>query len=69
VFKGLKHWIKAYLGILMMLYGILFWMGIKALQLVVFLVAVLFSFLLYAVGFCYGQLLKGRVVPILIKKG
>jgi hypothetical protein len=69
VFLALNSWIKAYVGILVILYGIVFWIGIKALQLFVFLVAVLFSFLVYVLSFCFGQLLKGRVVPIFVKKG
>jgi hypothetical protein len=58
VFIALNSWIKAYVGILMILYGIVFWMSIKALQLVVFLVAVLFSIFVYVISFCLGQLLK-----------
>ncbi|RZT15579.1 hypothetical protein [Fictibacillus sp. BK138] len=69
MFIGLNHWIRAYLGILVILYGFVFWMGIKALQLVVFLVTVLISFVVYGISFCFGQLLKGRVVPIFAKKG
>jgi hypothetical protein len=69
VFIALNSWIKAYLGILVIIYGIVFWMGIKALQLFVFLVAVLFSSLVYGISFCIGQVLKGRVVPIFAKKG
>jgi hypothetical protein len=69
VFIALNSWIKVYVGILVILYGIVFWIGIKALQVIVFLVAVLFSFLVYGISFCFGQLLKGRVVPIFAKKG
>jgi hypothetical protein len=58
VFIALNSWIKAYVGILVILYGIIFWMSIKALQLVVFLVAVLFSIFVYVISFCLGQLLK-----------
>lgn len=58
MFIVLNSWIKAYVGILVILYGIIFWIGIKALELFVFLVVVLFSIFVYVISFCLGQLLK-----------
>ena len=66
---GVNKWISAYLGMLVILYGIVFWFTDKILKLVVFLFAVLFSFFVYAIGSYFGKLLKGRVIPIFARKG
>ena len=69
MFLGLNKWIHAYLGLLVILYGMVFWFAVKILQLVVFLFTVLLSVFVYVISFCFGNLLKGRVVPIFARKG
>lgn len=71
MFSMLDKWLRAYVCILILIliYGIVSWCLIKMVKLFVFLFAVLFSLLVYAISFCFGKLLKGRVVPIFARKG
>lgn len=69
MFSMLDNWLRAYVGLLILVYGFVSWCLIKMVKLFVFLFAVLFSLLVYAISFCFGKLLKGRVVPIFARKG
>lgn len=66
---GLNKWISAYLGVLVILYGIVFWFSIKLLKLFVFLFAVLISIFVYVISFFFGKLFIGRVIPQFSSKG
>ncbi|MCM3594174.1 hypothetical protein M4D55_00050 [Metabacillus idriensis] len=65
----LDKWVRAYVGVLILAYGSASWCLIKLVKLILFLFTALVSLLIYAIGFCFGKLLKGRVVPILARKG
>ena len=69
MFSMLDKWLQAYVGLLILFYGIACWFVVKLLKLFVVIVAVLFSLFVYAMSFCIGKLLKGRVVPIYARKG
>lgn len=45
------------------------WVSVKMLKLVVLLFAVLIVIIVYAISYCFGKLLKGRVIPIFGGKG
>jgi small-conductance mechanosensitive channel len=47
----------------------LMWVSVKMLKLVVLLFAVLIVIIVYAISYCFGKLLKGRVIPIFGGKG
>ena len=63
------RWLTAYVGLLAFLYGVAFWLLVQVIKVVCFLLKVLFFFLVYGIGFCFGKLQRGRVVPILERKG
>ena len=63
------RWLTAYVGLLAVLYGVVFWVGVQVIKVVWFLLMVLFFFLVYGIGFCFGKLQRGRVIPILERKG
>ena len=63
------RWLTAYVSLLAFLYGVVFWVGVQVIKVVWFLVMVLFFFLVYGTGFCFGKLQRRRVVPITERKG
>jgi hypothetical protein len=63
------RWLTAYLGLLAFLYGVVFWLSVQVIKVVWFFVMVLFFFLVYGTGFCFGKLQRRRVVPISERKG
>lgn len=69
MFSMLNKWLKTYVGLLIVFYGIASWCLINILKLFVFLFAKLFLQLVFVISFCFGKQLKGRVVPIFARKG
>lgn len=61
--------IVAYVGLLFFLYGVVIWIAVQLLKLFSFLFTVIVGILIYAISFCFGKLLKGRVVPVFFRKG